>query len=346
MRFVTDADQRNRAAPTLEAVAARAAVSRATASRVLRGATNVSSRAREAVHAAAEALSYTPNQAARSLVTGRSDSVAFYVDETEDRLFSDPYFLGVLRGTQAAIAQAGMQLVFSVASAPEDHQRFLRYAAGRHVDGVLLLSLHGKDELPAQLEELGVPTVLSGRPLVEEAKLFFVDADNASGAAMATRHLLDNGRQVLSTVTGPQDMCAGQDRLAGYVDTFAERGLRLRRDLIAEGSFTISSGYEAMARLLEMEPRIDGVFAASDLTALGAMRAIEASGRRVFDDVAVIGFDDIDAAETASPALTTVRQPIAQIGRSMADLLVQRLAGEDPTRVTILPVELVRRQSA
>ena len=134
---MTDAHSQIRPAPTLEAVAARAAVSRATASRVLRGAANVSSRARAAVEAAAEELSYTPNRAARSLVTGRSESVAFYVDESEDRLFSDPYFLGVLRGTQTAIAQAGMQLVFTVASTPQDHERFLRYAAGRHIDGVL-----------------------------------------------------------------------------------------------------------------------------------------------------------------------------------------------------------------
>jgi DNA-binding LacI/PurR family transcriptional regulator len=343
---VTDTEQGIRAAPTLEAVAARAAVSRATASRVLRGASNVSSRARAAVLAAAEELSYTPNQAARSLVTGRSGSVTFYVDESEDRLFSDPYFLGVLRGTQAAISVAGMQLVFSVASSPKDHERFLRYAAGRHVDGVLLLSLHGKDELPQQLERLGVPTVLSGRPLIPGTKLFFVDADNVGGAAMATRHLLDSGRQVVSTVTGPLDMSAGQDRLAGFVDTFAERGLKLRRDLIAEGDFSISSGYDAMTHLLEVEPRVDAVFAASDLTALGVMRAIEASGRRVRDDVAVIGFDDISAAETASPALTTVRQPIEDIGRSMADMLLRRLAGEDPARVTILPVELLLRDTA
>ena len=208
-------------APTLEAVAARAKVSRATASRVLRGAANVSNHARIAVEAAAEELSYTPNRLARSLVTGRSDSVAFYVDEPEDRMFADPYFLGVLRGTQTAIAGAGMQLIFSVASTPEDHERFVRYAAGRHVDGVLLLSLHGATHLPEQLERNRIPTVLSGRPLVGGATLYFVDADNLGGASMGTRHLLDTGRRCVASVTGPQDMCAGQDRLAGFVEVFA-----------------------------------------------------------------------------------------------------------------------------
>jgi DNA-binding LacI/PurR family transcriptional regulator len=313
---------------------------------VLRGHSNVSARARDAVQKAAEELSYTPNRAARSLVTGHSDSIAFYVDESEDRLFSDPYFLGVLRGTQAAIAQAGMQLVFSVASTPEDNRRFLHYAAGRHVDGVLLLSLHGKDRLPVELEKAGIPTVLSGRPMLARSKLFYVDADNVGGARLATQHLLDSGRTVVATITGPRDMCAGQDRLAGFVETFAQRGLDAPQKLIAEGSFTIASGYQAMRRLLEVEPRIDAVFAASDLTALGAMRAIEASGRRVFDDIAVIGFDDIGDAETAHPPLTTVRQPIAQIGRTMGDLLLRRIAGRRATRATILPVELIRRASA
>jgi DNA-binding LacI/PurR family transcriptional regulator len=306
----------------------------------------VSEGARTAVEAAAGELSYTPNRAARSLVTGRSDSVAFYVDESEDRLFSDPFFLGVLRSTQTGIAEAGMQLVFSVASRPEDHARFLHYAAGGHVDGVLLISLHGKDELPEQLEDHGIPTVLCGRPLSNGEHLYYVDADNSGGAGLATRHLLDTGRRVVATVTGPQDMCAGQDRLAGYVKTLAERDIPVRPELIAQGNFTISQGYDAMTRLLQEQPDIDGVFAASDLTALGVMRAIESSGRRIYDDVAVVGFDDIGDAGTAHPALTTVRQPTAQIGRTMAEVLLVRIAGRQPSRATVLPVELIHRDTA
>src|ERR1700712_1687558 len=126
-------NQGGRNLPTLEAVAARAGVSRATASRGLRGASNVSEQARTAVLSAAEDISYAPNRAARSLVTGRSDSVAFLVAETEDRLFSDPFFLGMLRGAQTAIAAAGLQLVFTVASTEEEHTRFIHYAAGGHV---------------------------------------------------------------------------------------------------------------------------------------------------------------------------------------------------------------------
>src|SRR3954469_22966923 len=198
--------------PTLEEVAARAGVSRATASRVLRGASNVSDQARTAVLTAAQDIAYAPNRAARALVTGRSDSVAFLVAETEDRLFSDPFFLGMLRAAQTVTATAGLQLVFTVASGPDEHRRFLHYAAGGHVDGVLLLSLHGSDQLPQDLESHAVPTVLSGRPLTGAGSLYFVASDTHGGARLATDHLIAAGRRTVATITGPLDMCAGQDR--------------------------------------------------------------------------------------------------------------------------------------
>lgn len=332
--------------PTLEEVAARAGVSRATASRVLRGASNVSDQARSSVLDAAAQISYAPNRAARSLVTGRSDSIAFLVAETEDRLFSDPFFLGMLRGAQAVIAGAGLQLVFTVAATEDEHARFLHYAGGGHVDGVLVLSLHGRDRLPQQLEQRTVPTVLSGRPLTGDDELFFVDSDNLGGAAMATRYLIETGRRRIATVTGPLDMCAGQDRLTGYRQAIADAGLPEADTLIGHGRFSIASGQAAMTDLLAADPDIDAVFAASDLTAIGVMRAIEAAGRRVRDDIAVVGFDDIGDAELAHPALTTVRQPIAEMGRTMATRLLQRIAGEQPPLQTVLPVELIRRQTA
>jgi DNA-binding LacI/PurR family transcriptional regulator len=295
---------------------------------------------------AAEDISYAPNRAARSLVTGRSDSIAFLVAESEDRLFSDPFFLGMLRSAQTVIAKAGLQLVFTVASNADEHRRFLNYAAGGHVDGVLVLSLHGRDQLPQELESHAVPTVLSGRPLAGGDRLYFVDSDNVGGARMATQHLLSIGRRTIATVTGPLDMCAGQDRLTGYRDALVTAGLEPDPALVAAGRFSIASGQAAMTELLAARPGIDGVFAASDLTAIGAMRAIEASGRRVYDDIAVVGFDDIGDAELAHPALTTIRQPIVDMGRTMATRLLQRIAGDPAPQRTVLPVEFIPRATA
>jgi DNA-binding LacI/PurR family transcriptional regulator len=335
--------------PTLEEVAARAGVSRATASRVLRGATNVSPQAHEAVHAAAREISYTPNQAARSLVTGRSDSVAFLVDESQERMFADPFFLNMLRSAQVAVAGAGLQLVFTMTSGREDHERFLAYASGGHVDGVLLLSLHGGDQLPQELERLGVPTVLSGRPPSGSGSLFYVDADNVAGARTATEHLVGTGRRVVATVAGPQDMCAGQDRLIGYRSAIEAAGRAYDEALVVETEFSTRGGYDATLELLRRRPDVDAVFAVSDLAAFGAMRAIEESGRTVGrgpGDVSVVGFDDIVDAAGHRPPLTTVRQPIAELGTMMTARLLERLEGATPPRATVLPVELVLRESA
>lgn len=330
--------------PTLEVVAARAGVSRATASRVLRGATNVSNDAREAVLQAARETAYAPNRAARSLVTRRSDSVAFLVAESEDRLFNDPYFLAMLRGAHARIAAAGLQLIFVIASTDAESEQFEQFAAGGHVDGVLLLSLHGDDRLPQTLERLGVPTVLNGRPLSGDPSLCYVDSDNLAGARMATELLIERGARRVATITGPQDMCAGQDRLAGY--RAALRAAGRSEELIAAGDFSIEGGARAMRELLAAQPDLDAVFAASDLTAIGAMQVIEQAGRHVPGDVAVVGFDDIREAGLTTPALTTVHQSMEDMGRTMASMLLDRIEGHPTESVRILPVEAVRRASA
>jgi len=331
---------------TLEVVAARAGVSRATASRVLRGATNVSDEARDAVHRAARDLSYRPNLAARALVTRRSDSVAFLVAESEDRLFGDPYFLGMLRGAQAEIAAAGMQLVFVIASSRAESENFEHYARGGHVDGVLLISLHGDDKLPQNLESAGVPTVLNGRPVADDGSIYYVDSDNIGGGRAATELLIARGARRIATITGPLDMCAGLDRLAGYQQALAAARRKSAKKLIGEGDFTHAGGYRAMSKLLDADPGIDAVFAASDLTALGAITAITGRGLRVPEDIAVVGFDDVREASLSVPALTTVRQPIDELGRTMARKLLARIAGFDPARTTVLPVDVVQRASA
>jgi DNA-binding LacI/PurR family transcriptional regulator len=331
--------------PTLEEVAAYAQVSRATVSRVINGSPRVSPEARAAVERAVERLGYVANSAARSLVTQRTDSVALVVSEPDVRVFAEPFFGGVVRGASQELTAAGKQLVLIMAQGDGDRARVERYVGGGHVDAVLLLSLHGADPLPAALARAGVPTVIGGRPL-SGTELPYVDVDNRGGARDAVTYLLEQGRTQIATITGPQDMGVGVDRLAGYRDALGTR--RYRRSLIAYGTFGQRSGEQAMAELLERVPRLDAVFAASDLMAVGALRALRRAGRRVPEDVAVVGFDDLDLATMTEPALTTVRQPTVEMGRQMASLVLS-LAGRPHApraRGLILPTELVTRQSA
>ncbi|MBL6278516.1 LacI family DNA-binding transcriptional regulator [Micromonospora fiedleri] len=329
--------------PTLEAVARRAGVSRATVSRVVNGSTTVAEPIREAVRQAVAELGYVPNLAARSLVTQRTDSIALVMPEEATRVFSDDQvFPGIIRGAAQELEAADKQLVLMLAGSPAGHERVERYTTGRHVDGVLFASLHGADPLPAKLAALGIPVVCSGRPL-DGANVPYVDVDQVAGVTKAVRHLIDTGRRRIATIAGPQDMVAGIERLAGYRDTVAAAGLP---EMVAVGDFTRESGAAAMRELLTAHPDLDAVFAASDLMAHAALRTLREAGRRVPEDVAVIGFDDIETAAYTEPPLTTVRQPIVELGRQGTRLLLRLAAGEEVEPALILPTELILRDSA
>lgn len=329
--------------PTLEAVAALAGVGRGTVSRVINGSPNVSTKARDAVLQAIAELGYVPNRAARTLVTRRTDTVALVVSESELRVFDEPYFAGTIRGIGSALAETGLQLILAMAQSPEEHERLEHYLTGQHVDGVLMLSLHGADPLPGRLEAMGVPTVLGGRPVGLDP-FSYVDMDNRAGARQAVKYLLGKGRRCIATIAGPQDMGVGVDRLAGYRDALLASGLT---ELVAYGDFSEESGASAMRELLEAHPDLDAVFAASDLMAVGAMRALRDKGRSIPGDVAVVGFEDSKVALHTNPPLTTVHQPTEAMGRQMAQLLVARINGEELRQpVVILDTYLVPRESA
>ncbi|MEU4421119.1 LacI family DNA-binding transcriptional regulator [Actinoplanes sp. NPDC024001] len=331
--------------PTLEAVARRAGVSRATVSRVVNGSTTVAATIREAVNRAVEELGYVPNQAARSLVTQRTDSIALILPETANRVFSDDlFFPAIIRGVGMELEAADKQLVLMMTGSEAGHHRVERYAVAGHVDGIMFASIHGADPLPGLLARRGIPVVCSGRPMTAEPPVPYVDVDHAGGVAAAVHHLVSAGRRRIATIAGPQDMVAGIERLTGYHESLREAGLP---ELVAPGDFTRESGIAAMRDLLDRDPKLDAVFAASDLMAHGALQALRESGRRVPDDVAVIGFDDFEISRYSDPPLTTVRQPIGEAGRTMARQMLRLIAGdpEVPSSV-VLPTELVIRASA
>jgi DNA-binding LacI/PurR family transcriptional regulator len=334
------------ALPTLDAVAVLAGVSRATVSRVINDSPRVSPEAREAVLSAVAELRYVPNRMARSLVTRRTDTIALVLNEPNTQVFSDPFFASIVRGVSATLADTDLNLVLLTARDEREQQKVGRYARQGHVDGVILMSVHSEDPLPDLLAEAGVPLVLCGRPFGDRP-VAYVDADNRGGAAVATAHLAGLGRRRIATVTGPLDMIAGVDRHAGYVEALAAAGLPHRPELVAEGDFTVAGGQRAMEELLARVPDLDAVFVASDPMAFGALRALREAGRRVPEDVAVVGFDDAAVAEVCDPPLTTVAQPLADMTPLLTELLLRQIEGVGgPAESRICRTHLVRRASA
>ncbi|MFG2590026.1 LacI family DNA-binding transcriptional regulator [Streptomyces sp. NPDC048438] len=339
---------------TLEDVAAVAGVSRATVSRVINGATTVDPALRRVVEEAVAATGYVPNRAARSLVTRRTDSIALVVSERErrpvsepfiGRMFSDPHFGRVVGGLMDVLRPAGIQMVLMLSDDEASRNQLLSYLRQGHVDGVVLISSHADDPLPGLLHDTRLPAVLAGRPR-RPSPLTYVEADQRAGAQMAADHLAALGRRRIGTVAGPQDMPAGQVRLTGFLDALEQHGIG---DVVtAEGDFTQSGGASAMRRLLSERPDLDAVFIASDLMALGALPVLLRAGRDVPGDVAVVGFDDSNAAVACDPPLTTVRQPVEEMASEMARLLLKQIGkpGSGPAPSVVFHPTLVRRESA
>jgi DNA-binding LacI/PurR family transcriptional regulator len=345
-RVVKRPSARGSARPTLEAVAARAGVGRGTVSRVVNGSPGVSDKARAAVEKAIAELGYVPNRAARTLVTSRTDSVALIIPEAETRLVAEPYFSDIIRGVTAELADTDMQLLLILVRNDKERERLSSYLSAQRVDGVLLVSVHRDDPLPTLLETIDMPAVLGGRRSDLEP-LSYVHADNTEGAQTAVRHLINRGCRAIATISGPLDMEAARARLDGYHRALVGEARETEETLVAHADFTEEGGRRAMRELLHRRPDLDAVFAASDVMAAGAMQVLREAGRRVPDDVAVVGFDDSIVARHTDPPLTSVRQPVQEMGRTMMQMLLSEIANPGlPHRHVALSTELVVRDSA
>ncbi|QRP47150.1 LacI family DNA-binding transcriptional regulator [Amycolatopsis sp. FDAARGOS 1241] len=333
--------------PTLEDVAAFAGVSRSTASRALNDDTYVSARSREKVLAAARDLGYSPNQAARSLVTRRTGAIAVVLSEPEARLLDDPYRTAVMRAGYRELADVGCQMVLIFSDTREDLARTVRFLEGGHVDGVLVFAPHRSDPLPRALRLLRVPVVFGGQAADLRRGVHVVDFDNEGGARLAVSHLVAAGRRRIATIAGPQDQGAPIDRLAGWRKTLVDAGLD-PDGLAEESDFTLAGGARAMAALLDRAPDLDAVFVASDMMAVGALRTLSSAGRTIPADVAVVSFDDnATLAPAMTPPLTSVHQDPREQVHAMVETLMNLLDGQDlKPRQQILPVSLTVRESS
>ncbi|MGC0334721.1 DNA-binding LacI/PurR family transcriptional regulator [Streptomyces sp. SAI-170] len=328
--------------PTLDEVAERAGVSRSVASRALNNAPHVSRAKREAVERAVRQLGYVPNPTARALATRQTGAAALVVSGEDPSIFADPFFAQVIVGASAALEEADLHLMLCLAASDRGRKRVAELLRSRGADGVMLMALREDDPLTRMAEEAQMPVVFGGRP-VGATPRWYVDVDNVGGAREATEHLVAGGRRRVAAVCGRMDTEAGRARYRGYRDAMLGAGLDPFPPV--EGDFTEPSGAAVMAALLAERPDVDGVFAANDNMAAGALRTLREAGRSVPADVAVVGFDDLTVARIADPPLTTVHQPIEALGREMARMLVAAVNGQDPTPL-ILPARLVVRSSA
>jgi len=331
-------------AATLADVARAAGVSAATASRVLTGSLHVRPATRDRVELAMAELGYVRQRAPRSADSQQTRSVAFVVCEENVKIFTDPFFGRLLWGVSKELSAADLQLILLTLHSPREGQTVARYLRSGHVDGALFVSMHGR--LPFDLSSLGIPLVLCGRPADGGEQHAYVDADNVGGAGQAVRYLLGLGRTAVATIAGPPDMAPGIDRLVGYRKAMTSAGIS-DPGMIAFGDFTGRAGEQATYRLLDHRRHLDAIFAASDLMAVGALRALRRSGRRVPDDIAVIGFDNSPLAQHAEPALSSVHQPLEAMAARMTRELLAAIAAPERAPVhVILDTELVLRDSA
>jgi DNA-binding LacI/PurR family transcriptional regulator len=327
-------------ARTIDDIAALSGVSRATVSRVLNGGP-VAEETRARVTEVLDRLNYRPNTAARTLASGRSGVIGVVMHVDPHLLFSDPYFSQLLQGMSDVLAEqdAGMMLWLAAHSKEETLERILAMSM---LDGVVATAYNVADPLIDGLLASHLPTVLIGHRRADRTASY-VDIDHIHAADAVTSHLISLGRRRIGHITGRRGTVAAEDRITGYLRAM-DRARLPTEGLIVDGDYTRACGGPAASTLLERG--VDAVFCANDATADGALEVIRLQGRRVPEDVALAGFDDLDFAAHLSPPLTTVRQGVQQQGREAVTTLFQLLADRagGPRRV-ILPTELVIRQS-
>jgi LacI family transcriptional regulator len=329
---------------TLEDIARMSGVSRSTVSRVINEDQNVSETTRRKVWEVIQNSNFQPNLAARGLAVGRTQVLGLVIPMAVTSVFTDPYFPLLIQGISSACNPRGYSIMLWLADPDFEQQMASQILYNNLIDGVIVASAVLDDPIVAALiHDQKVPFIMVGRNLID-APVNYVDIDNRQGAAQAVEHLLRLGYERVATLTGPQTMVAGVDRFQGYLDGLARFRRPVNPHLVQSGEFSETGGYEAMKALLFHQP--DAVFVASDMMAVGAMRAIHEARLKIPDDVALIGFDDIPAAAHTNPPLTTVRQPITRLGAVAAEMLIDIIQNPPAApRRTILPTELVIRQS-
>ncbi|MEJ2756966.1 MAG: LacI family DNA-binding transcriptional regulator [Anaerolineales bacterium] len=328
----------------MEDIAHKAGVSRSTVSRVINNHPNVSEKVRKRVREVIGDTGYTPNAAARTLASHRSGMIGLIYPKTVSSVFADPYYPRLTQGIVSACNQKNYTLNLFMAENRDEEENILSRALRTgFLDGMLVESGQIEDLLIQRLKHSDIPLVVMGRPYHSD-RVSYVDIDNVDAARIAVSHLISLGYQRIGTITGPIDFVVGIDRLQGYMKALKENNIPVNESLIVNAKFGEEHGYLAMQRMLPEKPR--AVFAASDLIALGAMRAVTEAGLRIPEDIAFVGFDDLPQINNPFPPLTTIRQPIYGMGIQLVETLLE-MVEERSTKVRriIMDTQLIVRQS-
>lgn len=327
---------------TINDVADAAGLSRGTVSRVMNGEKYVSDEAKQAVEEAIARVGYVRNNAARNLVTQESRAIGLIIHEPHSLLFEDPNIGSILLGANEVLSKADYQLVSLIIDSDRDSRRVADYLRGGLVDGAVIISARASDPIAAAIADIGLPAAFVGHPEGTPA-LPYAAIDNVEAARSITTRLLETGREQVGMIASALDRDSGKDRLAGFR---AAMGDRFDPNLVVEYPlYTYAAGLEGMQELLRRAPHLDGVFAASDAVAAGAMTALQEAGRRVPEDVGIVGFDDSSWALRCRPQLSTVRQPADLLGSTAAELVLAQLQGL-PGTPRVLETTIMWRGSA
>lgn len=331
---------------TLKDIAARVGRSVTTVSRALAGYDDVSETTRQQVLQVALEMGYEPNIIAQQLQKQRTDTLALILPVMTPR-FSDPFFSEFIAGVGNEAALYGFDLLVSVrAPGEQEEQAYLKHIRSRRVDGFIIVRTRRRDARISILRRHNVPFTVFGR--VEGDNDFpLVDEDGELGMRLVVDHLVARGHTRLAYIAASSDLMFAHYRLRGFVKTLESHGLAVDRSLIVEGDLTQRSGRQLAGQLLDAAQRPQAIVACNDLMALGAMSAAQERGLVVGRDISITGFDDIPPAEYSHPALTTVHQPVYDIGTSVCRMLINVIKGEAfAARQIILQPSLIVRQSS
>ncbi|HWI53746.1 MAG TPA: LacI family DNA-binding transcriptional regulator [Symbiobacteriaceae bacterium] len=329
---------------TIKDVAREADVAPSTVSKVLSGTGSISEATRQRVQEAMQRLGYRPNAAARTLVTGQSGAIGVVVNRAAQLAFANPFFLEVLRSVGEVAEQEGYSLVVRTGADREDEEgKILELLRTRRVAGMVFPSSRVADHLLAELVTLRQPFVLIGRPESPNPDIPWVNTDNIGDSYRATQLLLSRGHKNVVLVSGPTQLLVNQDRQSGYLQAMAEAGLA---PTVVAAGYSLDSAFAAMTEWLEQDPAPAALLCTDDLKAVGVYKAVQRSGRRLPDDMALLTFNDVPLAELLNPPLSCIRVPMADLGTQAATMLFALLKGQElAQRQVILPTEIVLRGS-